>query len=241
MGTNKLRGAAKAVTDLRPDDSPENPYYYTFRVQCTSCREVHPNWVSVSSFVCPREHSSITILITLMLTFEEMIKESNELSGSRGEANFVWRCKSCKRESSATAKNPSIPYTHTSPPKLQKIIEFDCRGLEFLEFKPDGEWLAKGLETTTSFIGIDLQDGEWFDYDEKAGEEVSIKDLVPINPRPLLQSLINEDVIVRLKWGQTEYRGRLVSVDSYMNVQLTGTEEFIDRKSTGSLGQVLIR
>lgn len=31
------------------------------------------------------------------------------------------------------------------------------------------------------------------------------------------------------------------SIDSYMNIQLSGTEEFIDRKSTGSLGQVLIR
>ena len=52
---------------------------------------------------------------------------------------------------------------------------------------------------------------------------------------------VNEEVIVRLKWGQTEYKGRLVSVDSYMNIQLTGTEEFIDQKSTASLGQVLIR
>lgn len=52
---------------------------------------------------------------------------------------------------------------------------------------------------------------------------------------------INEDIIVRLKWGQTEYKGRLVSVDSYMNIQLSGTEEFIDGESTGSLGQVLIR
>lgn len=48
-------------------------------------------------------------------------------------------------------------------------------------------------------------------------------------------------VIIRLKWGQTEYKGRLISVDSYMNIQLSGTEEFIDGKSTGSLGQVLIR
>lgn len=32
-----------------------------------------------------------------------------------------------------------------------------------------------------------------------------------------------------------------MSVDSYMNIQLTGTEEFIDGKSTASLGQVLIR
>ena len=52
---------------------------------------------------------------------------------------------------------------------------------------------------------------------------------------------VNEDVIVRLKWGQTEYKGRLISVDSYMNIQLSNTEEFIDMKSTGSLGQVLIR
>jgi len=52
---------------------------------------------------------------------------------------------------------------------------------------------------------------------------------------------VNEDVLIRLKWGQTEYKGRLVSVDSYMNVQLAGTEEFIDGKSTGTLGQVLIR
>ncbi|EAS34902.3 small nuclear ribonucleoprotein SmF [Coccidioides immitis RS] len=64
---------------------------------------------------------------------------------------------------------------------------------------------------------------------------------VPLNPRPMLQSLVNEDVIVRLKWGQTEYKGQLVSVDSYMNIQLSNTEEFIDGKNTGTLGQVLIR
>lgn len=60
------------VTDLLPIDTEEAPFYYTFKVQCTSCREVHPNWVSVSRF------------------------ENNEISGSRGEANFVWRCKNCK-------------------------------------------------------------------------------------------------------------------------------------------------
>ncbi|KAI9876820.1 MAG: hypothetical protein M1830_005639 [Pleopsidium flavum] len=102
------------------------------------------------------------------------------MSGSRGEANFVWRCKSCKnvqRESTATIKAPPSPYQHASPPKRQNIIEFDCRGLEFTEFKADGEWLAKGLDSPTIFSSIDLQEGEWFDYDEKAGDEVSIKDL----------------------------------------------------------------
>ncbi|KAK3304470.1 uncharacterized protein B0T15DRAFT_536602 [Chaetomium strumarium] len=64
---------------------------------------------------------------------------------------------------------------------------------------------------------------------------------VPVNPRPFLQDLVNKDVIVRLKWGETEYKGRLVSIDSYMNIQLSNTEEYIDRKLTGQLGQVLIR
>ncbi|KAK3386978.1 hypothetical protein B0H63DRAFT_144451 [Podospora didyma] len=64
---------------------------------------------------------------------------------------------------------------------------------------------------------------------------------VPLNPRPFLQELVGQDVIVRLKWGETEYKGRLVSIDSYMNIQLSNTEEYIDLKFTGSLGQVLIR
>lgn len=37
--------------------------------------------------------------------------------------------------------------------------------------------MAKGLESGTKFEGVDLQEGEWFDYDEKVGEEVSIRDL----------------------------------------------------------------
>jgi len=101
------------------------------------------------------------------------------MSGSRGEANFVWKCKNCKRESSATIKTAPAPYQAAEEgeqPKRQKLIEFDCRGLEFTEFIPKGDWLANGISSNTSFSGIDLTD-DWFDYDEKAGEEVSIKDV----------------------------------------------------------------
>lgn len=45
-----------------------------------------------------------------------------------------------------------------------------------MQFRSDGEWEAKGTESNTPFTGIDLSEGEWFDYDEKAGAEVSIKD-----------------------------------------------------------------
>ncbi|KAJ1931129.1 Manganese transporter smf1 [Linderina macrospora] len=66
-------------------------------------------------------------------------------------------------------------------------------------------------------------------------------DFTPVNPKPFLTSLVGSPVVVRLKWGQ-EYKGRLVSIDSYMNIQLVDAEEFQDGNSTGELpGELLIR
>ncbi|KAL8365519.1 hypothetical protein RB595_004372 [Gaeumannomyces hyphopodioides] len=148
-----LTAEMQGVTNLRPSDTEDSPFWYTFKVQCTSCRETHANWVGVSRF------------------------EANEMSGSRGEANFVWKCKNCKRESSASIKAAPTAYEASEPAKPRKILEFDCRGLEFTEFKPEGNWMAEGAESGTKFTEIDLTEGEWFEYDEKAGDEVSIKDL----------------------------------------------------------------
>jgi len=47
-------------------------------------------------------------------------------------------------------------------------------------------------------------------------------------------------VIVKLKWGM-EYKGYLVSVDKYFNLQLANTEEFLEGNFAGNLGEVLIR
>ncbi|XP_003382969.1 PREDICTED: small nuclear ribonucleoprotein F-like [Amphimedon queenslandica] len=64
--------------------------------------------------------------------------------------------------------------------------------------------------------------------------------VMPVNPKPFLSGLTGKSVIVKLKWGM-EYKGYLVSTDSYMNVQLANTEEYIDGSLTGNLGEVLIR
>jgi len=50
---------------------------------------------------------------------------------------------SLQRESSATIKAPPIAYQQTSPPTRQKILEFDCRGLEFTEFQPEVSFFSK--------------------------------------------------------------------------------------------------
>jgi hypothetical protein len=46
-----LTAELNGVTDLRPLDTEDSPYHYTFKVQCTSCRETHPNWVTTTRFV----------------------------------------------------------------------------------------------------------------------------------------------------------------------------------------------
>ncbi|KAI1927505.1 hypothetical protein LOZ53_006072 [Ophidiomyces ophidiicola] len=139
------------VTGLEPTDSEDAPYHYTFKVLCTSCREEHPKMVSFHRW------------------------EKHTLSGSRGEANFVWKCGFCNRENSASFTTAPTAYTESQT--QQSIVHIDCRGLELTDFQPDGEWQAKGAESNTKFANIDLQDGEWYDYDEKAGEEVSITGL----------------------------------------------------------------
>ncbi|XP_059628380.1 probable small nuclear ribonucleoprotein F [Cornus florida] len=63
---------------------------------------------------------------------------------------------------------------------------------------------------------------------------------VPVNPKPFLNNLTGKPVIVKLKWGM-EYKGYLASVDSYMNLQLANTEEYIEGQFTGNLGEILIR
>ena len=60
---------------------------------------------------------------------------------------------------------------------------------------------------------------------------------IPVNPKPFLAELTGKSVIVKLKWGM-EYKGYLVSVDAYMNLQLASTEEWIDDNLTGNLGEV---
>ena len=65
-------------------------------------------------------------------------------------------------------------------------------------------------------------------------------DSLVLSARRFLNDLTGKDVIVKLKWGM-EYEGKLLSVDSYMNVQLGDAKEYIDGQLAGALGEILIR
>lgn len=42
---------SSSVTNLRPKDTEDSQFWYTFKVQCTSCRETHPKPIAVNRHV----------------------------------------------------------------------------------------------------------------------------------------------------------------------------------------------
>lgn len=64
------------------------------------------------------------------------------------------------------------------------------------------------------------------------------------NPKPFLVSLIDKDVVIRLKWNKTEYKGKLKSVDNYMNFRLNEAYESVlegGERIEEQIGDVFIR
>ncbi|KAG9222716.1 hypothetical protein CCMSSC00406_0004630 [Pleurotus cornucopiae] len=121
---------------------------------------------SLGGGAIPIELSPRTIhcLTTVNLSNEQ---EERDVSGGKGAtAHFVWRCGMCKRESSAKfeATKP-LPYADENG-QFAPLLTIECRGLEFVGFDPRGIWQCEGL-TGAKFPEVDLENGEWVDYDEK--------------------------------------------------------------------------
>lgn len=147
----EIKAELENVTDLAPASG--NTFEYFFQVKCNSCHEVHPKFIGVNR------------------------QDEREVSGGKNAtANFVWRCGSCKRESSAKfdEKSPTIPYSADANGQFAPILTIECRGLEFVGFDPRGIWKCAGLESGTVFPEVDLSEGEWVDYDEKAELPVGV-------------------------------------------------------------------
>lgn len=149
----KAQAELEGVTDLQPLDTPQSPFEYSFRIECTGCREVHPKPVSINRF------------------------ETYDIERSSGAASFVFKCHSCKKEKTASIDRTKEKVTAEDKNKWVNVLVIDARGIDFVEFIPDGRFECVGAESGTVFEEVDLEDGEWYDYDDKAGAEVSVVDV----------------------------------------------------------------
>lgn len=146
-----IKAELENVTDLQP---ASDDFEYHFKVKCSSCNEAHPKVVSMNRL------------------------EEHEVSGGKhATAHFVWRCSFCRRESSAKfdTSYKVKPYTSENA-QFQPLLVIECRGLEFTDFEFRGPWKCVGLNGTV-FNDIDLEEGDWTDYDEKAAQPVGISTL----------------------------------------------------------------
>lgn len=69
----------------------------------------------------------------------ELCVEVQSLQGvpSPASGDAAAHSRGWQRESSATIRAPAASYRQASPPTRQSVVEFDCRGLELMEFKAD--------------------------------------------------------------------------------------------------------
>ncbi|RUS71671.1 hypothetical protein EGW08_020560 [Elysia chlorotica] len=106
------------------------------------------------------------------------LDESSPLTGGRGQASLVLKCKLCKRENSIDILKDSLTsYTQDDAGKFKTIVVFDCRGVTPSDFSPRVGWEARCSESSTVFADVDLKENEWYEYDEKSTESVSITEL----------------------------------------------------------------
>ncbi|KAG8132422.1 hypothetical protein E2320_010276 [Naja naja] len=66
------------------------------------------------------------------------------------------------------------PYNAEDNETFKTIVEFECRGLEPMDFQPQARFAANGAESGTPFDEINLLEKDWNDYDEKIKESVGI-------------------------------------------------------------------
>ncbi|EDO18746.1 hypothetical protein Kpol_1028p19 [Vanderwaltozyma polyspora DSM 70294] len=165
------------IKSISVKDSEEAPAEYAFKIVCTDCREEHDSNVLINRF------------------------EKHEMPGSRGEASFLLKCKFCSKDCSvnmsqferdwynneveSNEENLTKVSTHRKKNGLKNIskeiyipLEFDCRNCEIIGFEPSSVVFEVELVSGSKLeCQFDQGENEWYDYDDDAGEEVSITDM----------------------------------------------------------------
>ncbi|AQZ13355.1 YCR090C [Zygosaccharomyces parabailii] len=157
------------IKRIFPRDVEESAAEYTFDLLCTSCREKHESPVVINRF------------------------EKHQIPGSKGEASFLMKCRFCGKEISVglaefedSLYNGDERKEVLDKRKIQRkkhdlknlvgkcvLLAMDCRGCEITGFYSDNLTFVAELISGKN-IEFQFEEDEWYDYDDDAGEEVSV-------------------------------------------------------------------
>lgn len=155
----RIKCELENLTNLQPE---ENDFTYYFKLECASCREVSSRESSVTS--------------------GETVSSGGGRQKSAGkdklsDVNLMQKCDFCGRTGTISiVEGHGKPYTAEDSEKsaFVPLVLLDCRGMEPKEYLPKDGWCAQGAESGTKFTSIDLSDGDYSEYDEKAGASVGV-------------------------------------------------------------------
>ncbi|XP_021469711.2 CXXC motif containing zinc binding protein [Oncorhynchus mykiss] len=144
----QFKATLENVTNVRPEGED---FRWFLKLKCANCGEIPEKWQYIN------------------------LMDSVPLKGGRGSASMVQKCKLCARENSIDIMRDTItPYNAEDSERFKTMVQFECRGLEPVDFQPQAGFAAEGVESGTKFPEITLLEKDWTDYDEKASESVGI-------------------------------------------------------------------
>jgi len=146
----QFKATLENLTNVKADGED---FRWYLKLKCLSCGEDSPNFVYLT------------------------LEDSTPLKGGRGSASLVTKCKLCGRDNSIDIlKETLAEYNADNSGSFKSIVTFECRGMEPIDFSPRTGWVGSGAETSSIFP-VDLTEGDWCDFDEKAGESVGIYEI----------------------------------------------------------------
>uniref|UniRef100_A0A8D0H2W5 CXXC motif containing zinc binding protein n=1 Tax=Sphenodon punctatus TaxID=8508 RepID=A0A8D0H2W5_SPHPU len=137
----QLKATLENITKLLPVGKD---FRWYLKLKCGNCGEVSQKWQYLR------------------------LMDTVPLKGGRGSATMVQKCKLCSRENSIDILSHTIkPYNAEDSEKFKTIVEFECRGLEPVDFQP--QVMADREESEPRLYGI-LQE-PWNDSRVKSRNE----------------------------------------------------------------------
>lgn len=152
---------------------PATNHSYFLKLRCNNCGETDDIWHDL----CEDE------------------KFNQDSRNARGY-NLAIKCKLCSRDNSLDIVEGSQgfsshivikllfyhpinivgSYLEDDSGKFKSIVTFDCRGIEPIDFDPREGYIVKAIDNGRTFEEVEIEDGDWTEYDDKNKNSVSISE-----------------------------------------------------------------
>ncbi|XP_070493364.1 UPF0587 protein GA18326 isoform X2 [Chironomus tepperi] len=129
-------------------------YSYFLKLRCNNCGESDDVWHDI----CEEERTH---------------QNTRNAKGF----NMLIKCKMCSRENTIDIVEDSNDiYLEDDTGKFKPIVTFDCRGIEPIDFDPREGFVVKSSNNGNTFVNVEIENGDWCDFDEKNGNSVAISE-----------------------------------------------------------------